>query len=208
MINKLLMMTSALALVAGGAAAQEMNFNRIAAFATYLNNADAAIESSSEIITASADGMTIAYSDSPAGVIGLIDITDPANPAPKGAITLNGEPTAVSALRNTIFAAVNTSASYTEPSGHLVQIDLADGAELGRCDLGGQPDSTAVAPDGSFVTIAIENERDEDLGTGRVPQMPAGYVAIVPLNADGQMDCAAMIKADVTGLADIAPEDP
>jgi hypothetical protein len=65
----------------------------------------------------------------------------------------------------------------------------------------------AVAPDGSFVAVAIENERDEDAGDGRVPQMPAGFVAIVPLS-DGALDCAGMIAADVTGLADIAPEDP
>jgi hypothetical protein len=78
---------------------------------------------------------------------------------------------------------------------------------VGSCDLGGQPDSVAVAPDGSFVAVAIENERDEDAGDGRVGQMPGGFVAIVPLS-DGAMECDGMIVADVTGLADIAPEDP
>jgi len=200
--------TSVLALATAMPAFAEMNFNRIASFATPLNNGDrAAEESSAEIIAASADGMTLVYSDSPLGVIGLIDITDPANPQPAGTIALDGEPTAVSTLGNTVFAGVNTSESYTAPSGHLVHIDLASRAEAGRCDLGGQPDSTAVAPDGSFVVVAVENERDEDAGDGRVPQMPAGHVAIVPI-VDGAMNCAGMIKADVTGLADIAGEDP
>ena len=200
--------TSALALASAMPAFAEMNFNRIASFATPANNGErAAEESSAEIITASADGMTLVYSDSPLGVIGLIDITDPANPQPAGTIALDGEPTAVSALGNTVFAGVNTSESYTAPSGHLIHIDLATRAEAGRCDLGGQPDSTAVAPDGSFVVVAVENERDEDAGDGRVPQMPAGHVAIVPLEG-GAMNCAGMIKADVTGLADIAGEDP
>ena len=76
------------------------------------------------------------------------------------------------------------------------------------CDLGGQPDSTAVAPDGSFVVVAIENERDEDLGEGRVPQMPAGHVSIIPLDENGMMLCDSQVRADVTGLAEIAPEDP
>src|SRR3546814_11755555 len=45
-------------------------------------------------------------------------------------------------------------------------IDIATRKIEARCDLGGQPDSTAVAPDGSFVAVAIENERDEDLNDG------------------------------------------
>ncbi len=207
---RLTSLTSVLALVAGGALAQEMNFNRVASFPTPANMAegeDRARESSAEIITATADGMTLIYSDSPLGVIGMIDITDPANPQPKGNVALDGEPTAVSALGNTVFVGVNTSESFTNPSGHLLHIDVATGTAVADCDLGGQPDSTAVAPDGSFVTVAIENERDEDAGDGRVPQMPAGYVAIIPI-VDGAMNCDAMIKADVTGLAEIAPEDP
>jgi len=210
MTPRLICLTSALALAAGTAAA-DMNFNRIASFPVVANMAegeDTSRESSAEIITASEDGMTLVYSDSPLGVIGLIDITDPANPQPKGNIALDGEPTAVSALGNTVFVGINTSESYTDPSGHLLHIDLATGAAVADCDLGGQPDSTAVAPDGSFVTVAIENQRDEDAGDGRVPQMPAGWVAIVPLDDSGMMLCDAQIRADVTGLAGIAPEDP
>lgn len=209
-MTRLMSLTSVLALVAGGALAQEMNLNRVASFATPSNMAqgeDLSRQSSAEIITVSEDGMTLVYSDSPLGVVGLIDITDPANPVPKGNIALDGEPTAVSALGNTVFVAINTSESFTAPSGHLLHIDLATGAAVADCDLGGQPDSTAIAPDASFVTVAIENERDEDAGDGRVPQMPAGYVVIIPL-LDGMMDCDGMIKADLTGLAEIAPEDP
>ncbi|MFA8384798.1 MAG: esterase-like activity of phytase family protein [Pelagibaca sp.] len=211
MTYRALCLTSAIALTASAAAA-EMNFNRVASFPVVANMAegeDTARVSSAEIISASADGMTLVYSDSPLGVIGMIDITDPANPQPKGNVALEGgEPTAVSALGNTVFVGVNSSESFTNPSGYLLHLDMATGAEAGRCDLGGQPDSTAVAPDGSFVTVAIENERDEDAGDGRVPQMPAGYVAIIPLDANGMMQCDAQIRADVTGLAEIAPEDP
>ena len=209
MPTRSLMLTSALAMLAAAPAlAQEMNFNRIASFPVALNTPDAEV-TSAEIIAATGDGMTLIYSDSPAGVIGFIDITDPANPVAAGAFALpNGEPTAVSARGQTVFVAENTSESYTAPSGVLHAIDVASRNVIASCDLGGQPDSTAVAPDGSFITVAIENERDEDLGEGRVPQMPAGYLVIQPLGANGAMDCAAQIRVDLTGLTDIAPDDP
>ena len=208
-MHRTFLATSALALAAGGALAQETSFNRIASFGTYLNNGEAAgEESSAEIISATPDGMMLVYSDSPLEVVGMIDISDSANPQPAGTIALDGEPTAVSVLGGTVFVGINTSESYTEPSGHLAHYVLETGELAADCDLGGQPDSTAVAPDGSFVTVAIENERDEDLGEGRVGQMPGGFVAIIPLDGDGMMQCDAMVTADVTGLADVAPEDP
>ena len=207
MTTRFLTLTSVFALCAGAAAAQDMNFNRIASFMTALNAPDAE-ESSAEIIGVTGDGMTLVYTDSPAGVVGFIDITDPANPVAAGAFALpNGEPTSVAVMGGTAYVGENTSASFVEPSGVLHSMDVASQSVTGSCDLGGQPDAVAIAPDGSFVAVAIENERDEDLGEGRVPQMPAGFVAIVPLN-DGSMDCDGLIAADLTGLADIAPEDP
>ncbi|QQA42205.1 esterase-like activity of phytase family protein [Pelagovum pacificum] len=206
-IKTILLASSALTLLAGAAAAQEMSFNRIASFATTGNSPDAE-ETSAEIIDVSDDGMTLIYTDSPAGVVGMIDITDPANPVAGGEVEMDGgEPTSVAVDGMSAFIGVNTSESYTDPSGFLFELDMESGEEVARCDLGGQPDSVAIAKDASFVTVAIENERDEDAGDGRVGQMPAGFVVIVPL-ADGALQCDAIITADVTGLADIAPEDP
>ncbi len=210
MSARLFCLTSALALSAGTAAMAEINFNRIASFATPRNMApgeDHSRATSAEIIDATGDGMTLVYTDSPLGVIGVVDITDPANPQPKGNIAMGGEPTAVSIIGNTAFVAVDTSASFTDPSGVLRAIDLATGEELASCDLGGQPDSTAKSPDGSFLAIAIENQRDEDAGDGRLGQMPAGFVILMDVT-DGRPDCDSMIRADVTGLAEIFPEDP
>lgn len=203
---KLLGMTSVIAITATGVAA-DMNFNRISSFATFTNNQDASSESSAEIISATGDGMTLVYSDSPLGVIGLIDITDPSAPLAKGTIDVGGEPTAVSVLGNIAMAGVNTSQSYTAPSGMLKAFDLTTLQEIGVCDLGGQPDSTAIAPDGSFVTIAVENERDEDLGDGGLGQMPGGYVVTISIE-NGVPVCDSMVKIDVDGLADIFPDDP
>ena len=201
-------LTSLAALLGASAvSAQDMSFNRIASFPVALNS-DGAAETSSEIITASGDGMTLIYSDSPLGVIGFIDITDPSKPAPLGTLDMAGEPTAVSAFGNSVIAAINTSESYTAPSGFVASFAIDSKTETARCDLGGQPDSTAIAKDGSFIAIAIENERDEDAGDGRVGQMPAGSVAMIDLTAEGALICETIRFAEVTGLADIAPNDP
>ncbi len=175
MSPKLVSMTSILAIAATSAAA-EMNFNRISSFATTANNSAPAAESSAEIIAVSGDGMTLAYSDSPLGVVGLIDISDAKAPKPKGNIEVGGEPTAVSIFGMTAFVGVNTSPSFTAPSGMLKAYDITTKAEIAACDLGGQPDSTATAPDGSVIAVVVENERDEDAGDGRVGQLPGGYV--------------------------------
>jgi DNA-binding beta-propeller fold protein YncE len=204
-----LCLTSVLALTAGAALA-DMNFNRIASFATPLNMADGedtARETSAEIIDVSGDGMTLIYTDSPLGVIGRIDITDPANPLPLGNIDVGGEPTSVTVIGSMAYVAVNTSESYTAPGGKLLAMDLTSGEVMATCDLGGQPDSTAHDAAGSFVAVAIENERDEDAGDGRVPQMPAGWVSKVMID-DGMPVCDSIQRIDMTGLAEIAPEDP
>ncbi len=215
-MNFRLSLCSALALaVASPALAEspvsgEPVFNRIATFATLDNMAegeDKARPTSAEIMTATPDGKTLIYSDSPLGAIGLLDITDPKAPKPLGNIAMDGEPTTTVVLDQTAFVGVNTSKSYTEPSGALRSVSLADHKITASCDLGGQPDSVALAPDGSRLAIAIENERDEEVNEGALPQMPAGFVVLLPIK-DGAVDCAAKTVVDLTGLAEIAPEDP
>ncbi|MEM9583844.1 MAG: esterase-like activity of phytase family protein [Pseudomonadota bacterium] len=207
MTKSVLLSSVALVLLAGPVAA-EMNFNRIASFPVTTNfEGDAPKEASAEIIDVTDDGMTLVYTDSPAGVIGAIDISDPTDPQPLGVMEMDGEPTAVSVIGSTAFVGINTSESYTAPSGMIKAIDITTMTELTRCDLGGQPDSTGKAPDGSFIAVAIENERDEDLGDGRVPQMPAGDLVMINV-VDGSLDCDSLIRANLTGLAEVAGEDP
>ncbi|PWJ18080.1 esterase-like activity of phytase family protein [Jannaschia seohaensis] len=206
MVRHLLLGASALALATG---AQAQGFNRIASFPVTANlpeGADPETETAPEIIAASGD--TLVYTDSPLGALGFIDISDPASPQPLGAMMLEGEPTAVAVAGGFALVGVNTSESFTDPSGHLVEIDIASQTEIGRCDLPGQPDSVAVAPGASFLAVAIENERDEDLNDGVIPQMPAGSVFMVDLTAEGLIDCGTARVADVTGLAEVAPSDP
>ncbi|WP_299499980.1 esterase-like activity of phytase family protein [uncultured Roseobacter sp.] len=208
MTKHLLLTSTLLATAAISPAQAEMNFNRIASFPVTSNfEGTVPDETSAEIIDVTADGMTLVYTDSPAGVIGVIDITDPAAPAPMGTLAVEGEPTAVSVVGNTAFVGVNTSPSYTAPSGLIKAVNLADMSITASCDLGGQPDSTARAKDGSFIAVAIENERDEDLGDGRVPQMPAGDLVMIDV-VEGTLDCNTLRRASLTGLADVAGEDP
>ena len=209
-MTRLFGLTSILALTAAMPALAEMTFNRIATFATPGNMAageDRARVTSAEIIAASDDGMTLVYTDSPLGVLGLIDITDPKMPKPLGNVDVGGEPTTAQIIGGFAYSGVNTSESFTAPSGKLVTVDLATKAVVAECDLGGQPDSVAKAPDGSFLAIAIENERDEDLNDGALPQMPAGFVVKLPMK-DGVVDCAGLVSIDMAGLAGVAGDDP
>lgn len=202
--------TALSALFAAAPAHADMVFNRIASFPVYTNlpaDADPASETSSEIIYVTEDGMTLVYSDSPFGGIGMIDISDPANPVPGGYVKLDGEPTSLVVQAGHAFVGLNTSESYTNPSGVLLSVNLETREIEQSCDLGGQPDSVALSKDGTMVAVAIENERDEDLGDGGLPQMPAGSLAIVSASA-GTLDCASLKMVDVTGLADVGPEDP
>lgn len=203
-------LTSVLALSTALPAAADPVFNRVAAFATPLNMAegeDRARATSAEIITATEDGMTLIYSDSPLGVVGMVDITDPKAPKALGNLAVGGEPTTTVVIGAMAFAGVNTSESFTAPSGKIVSVDIATRTIAAECDIGGQPDSVARAKDGSFIAVAVENERDEEVNDAALPQMPAGYVVKLPLR-DGALDCAAQQRIEMTGLAEVAGEDP
>ncbi|MGV1869565.1 esterase-like activity of phytase family protein [Agrobacterium rosae] len=203
-------LTAALFASAAFPVAAEQVFNRISSFPVALNlptDKDEKTTTSAEIVTASEDGNTLIYSDSPLGGIGFVDIKDAKAPKALGALMMDGEPTSVTVSGGKVLAGVNTSESFVKPSGKLVTVDIATKKIEASCELGGQPDSVAVSPDKSFVAIAIENERDEEVNDGALPQMPAGFLVTIGLK-DGAPDCSTLKKIDVTGLAEIFPEDP
>jgi hypothetical protein len=121
-------MASALFLTSTAAHAEF--FERISSFpvATNLPAGSEMNESSAEIISATADGQTLVYSDSPLQAIGFVDLSDPMKPEAAGTVALSGEPTSVLVSGQTAFAAINTSTSYTETSGTLVSVDVASKA--------------------------------------------------------------------------------
>ena len=207
-------LTAALAAVLAAsvapAAHAEPVFNRIASFAVADNlpaDADQKSVTSSEIIAATEDGNMLVYSDSPLKAIGFIDITDAKAPKAGGIVSFDGEPTSVAVAGGKALVAVNTSESFTKPSGMLATVDIASKASEATCDIGGQPDSIALNKDKTIAAIAIENERDEDVNDGDIPQMPAGDLVIVSLK-DGVVDCGSLKRVTLTGIADVAGDDP
>jgi len=204
--------TALVALSAVPALADGPYFSRVATFPVYEtlpDGVDPATETAAEIIAATEDGQMLVFTDSPAEALGFVDIADPSKPTSAGRLNLGGEPTSVTVVDGLALAGVNTSESYTNPSGHLAVVDIATKTITATCDVKGQPDSVAASPDKSLLAVAIENERDEELNDGDIPQMPAGHLAIFDLGADGApTNCDAARIVDVTGLAAIAGDDP
>jgi DNA-binding beta-propeller fold protein YncE len=156
-----------------------MNFNRVATFPVCSqidSTCNDDTETVAEIVSATDDGMTVIYTDSPRGVIGFIDIAEPSNPLPMGVVDVGGEPTSVVVWGDYAIAAVDTSEDFINPSGVLVAINIATRQIEKSWDLGGQPDSVAASPDGKYIVVAIENQRDEDLGEGIPPQVSYLFV--------------------------------
>lgn len=185
-------------------------FNRVATFHVVENlpsGADAKKETVAEIVAATADGRMLVYTDSPGERVGLVDIADPAAPKAAGSVALGGEPTSVVVAGAKALVGVVTSKSFKEPSGHVAIVDIASRTVEATCDLGGQPDSLALSPDGTFLAVAIENERDEKVNDGAIPQLPGGNLTVFRL-AGGAFDCASRRVVDLTGIAAVAPEDP
>jgi hypothetical protein len=186
---------------AAAAHGRSEEFRRLSTFPAYLNSSidDTA---AAEISTVTEDGRTVVYTDSPGGRLGFVDITNPSAPKPAGTLAVGGEPTSVAHLGRLLLAGVNTRTSFTEPSGKLVVIDSSSRAVKREIDLGGQPDSVAVAPSGRYIAVAIENERDEDVDDGAIPQAPAGWLAVIDTRT------WKATRINLSGLSALAPTDP
>jgi len=185
-------------------------FERIATFPVYVNNASASDGTVAEIVAVSKNGNTIVYTDAALGVIGFLDIASPHMPIGAGTLEVDGSPTSVAVMGNRyVLAAVDTSDSFTAPSGHLKVFDLGTRAEVATIDLGGQPDSIAISEDERYAAIVLENQRDEEVEVdgeeGGLPQLPSG--ALVILDLVGAPQSWTLRSAALTGLSAYAPTD-
>jgi DNA-binding beta-propeller fold protein YncE len=108
----------------------------------------------------------------------------------------------------TAVVGVNTSPDYVNPSGVLAVVDIESKSIVYEIDIMGQPDAVDVSKDEQYIVVAIENERDEDLGDGVLPQMPAGFVVIIDTPTGSTPEEWAVRKIDMTGLDILYPEDP
>jgi hypothetical protein len=180
-------------------------FQRVDTLSVF-HNSSATEHTAAEIAAATEDGRTVVYTDSPGGRIGFASVARHGGLEPGGVLDVPGEPTSVDIVGRLALVAVNTSASFTAPSGVLVVVDLDTRTVVATHDLGGQPDSIDISPDGRHAAVAIENQRDEDVDDGAMPQAPAGFLTIVDL--DGAPTAWTLRQVGLTGIAEVAPGDP
>ncbi|NYI75749.1 esterase-like activity of phytase family protein [Nocardioides panzhihuensis] len=210
-------------------------FSRLATYPVFQNvpaGVDPADATVAEISAVSEDGTTLAYTDAAGGRIGFLDITDPSSPEGIGSHDVSGgkggSPTSVSIVGDHALVVVDESTypgledtewEDEEPAvgiraGRIDVISLAaPHEEVASYDLGGQPDSIAVSPDGTYAAIAMENQRNEAATPaggkeGDLPQAPAGSVKIVGLDggpAEWRITDVALPASLLEGLE--TPED-
>ncbi|MFD0786899.1 alkaline phosphatase, partial [Micromonospora azadirachtae] len=170
-------------------------FDRVATYPVFQNRPageDPTSPTVAEISAVSEDGRTLVYTDALGRRIGFLDISRADKPRGLGTLSLSqlgdaeDEPTSVAVVGRYVLVVVNTSRSYTEPSGRLDVVELVTRKRVRSFDLGGQPDSIAISKDHRYAAIAIENERDEEATPpggeeGDLPQLPGGFVQIVDL---------------------------
>ncbi len=200
-----------------GAHGREQFFNRTDTYPVFQNRpaGDAVTdETVAEISTVTQDGKTMIYTDAAGKRIGFLDISDPDRITGLGTLSLKelgddeDEPTSVTVVGDYVLVVVNTSKSFTEPSGRVDVIRIADRTRVRSIDLGGQPDSIAVDKKAEHVAIAIENERDEEATPaggqeGDLPQLPAGFVQLLDLTggpATWTAHKVALVNPDGTAL--------
>lgn len=155
-------------------------FRNVATFDVMAENGSAV----AEIVDATQDGKQLIYTDSPNEEIGFVDIRNANDPKGQGVLAMGGEPTSLVILDSLVLVAVNTSSSFTSPSGKLVVVDRNTRQIVAEHVLLGQPDSIALAPDKKRAAIVLENERDEDFNDGLLPQYPGGALMIVDLKGN------------------------
>ena len=136
---------------------------------------------SAEIVDVTDDGRILAYTDAFTSRLGLVDISDPRHPQALGGVDLPGEPDERGDPGRVGLGRRGHERRLRQPGrsagGHRPRQpvdgphDRAGGpARLGR-----------DRPDGRYAAIVIENERDEDVDDGLIPQAPPGLLQILDL---------------------------
>lgn len=184
-----------------------------------------------EIVAATADENTLVYTDSDAGALGIVDVTNPATPAIIAQVPLNGEPTSVSIVDQYAFANVwvdKPSEGAAPPAflpGEMVVVDISNPASpvvVGTVAIGYHPDSIQVAKYGDqyVAVIAIENEPvvvengvvtgDDEPGDPN-DISPNGFVQVIDVDvvtpANSTVVDVQIPAADLTAAGCLYPND-
>lgn len=186
-----------------------------------------------EIVAVTGDGLTLAYSNSATGSIGVVDVSNPAAPVLLAEVALPGEPTSVAIHGTTAIVGVwfdKPSEGAPPPAflpGRLYVVDLAVPAAPvvnGWVDIGWHPDSSQlVERNGALIAIvAIENQpvvldggglvTDEEAPGSPFDVSPAGLIQVIRL--DAQNPAASIVRdvalpqATMTLAGLLYPHDP
>ncbi len=188
-----------------------------------------------EIVAVSADDNTLVYSDSSAGELGIVDVSNPAAPSIVAHVAVNGEPTSVAIVDHYAFANVwvdKPEEGQAPPAflpGELVVVDIANPAApivIGTVPIGYHPDSIKVVKRGNryIAVVAIENEPvvvengvvtgDDEPGDPN-DISPNGFVQVIELDVltpgnstvvDVQIPAADLTAAGCMYPNDVQPE--
>lgn len=174
-----------------------------------------------EIVTATPDGMRLFYTNASGEKVGILDISDPANPKGLGSISVSGEPTSTATSVDGHYLAVavrNGDNLNNAASGTLgiYDISLPDKPRhLGNITVGVGPDSVSCTEiDGKMVVvIAIEDEESDEEGEATLGGKRPGRIDVVTVNlSDVPSSNVASVELGQELLSSVEginyPEDP
>ena len=163
------------------------------------------VDGVAEIVAATGDGRTLAYTNSDKGEIGIVDIRNPRAPRAAASIPVRGEPTSVDIRGNWGVAAVwvDKPEEGEDPPqfrpGQLVVFDLSrpnNPRVAGAVPIGWHPDNVKLTRVGRRLVaiLAIENEpvivdgdgkvTDDDVPGNPNDVSPAGFVQVITIDTD------------------------
>lgn len=134
-------------------------------------------ESAAEIVTAYNDRLFVV--NAKAGVVDVLDNSDPAAPEKLFSIASSGVANSV-AIRADGLGVIAVEAPVKTDAGHLVFFDAdaatADTARLGTVNVGALPDMVTVSEDGAYAVVANEGEPADDFSVD-----PEGSISVIAL---------------------------
>ncbi len=185
---------------------ESLNFTRIATFPVCLQQdatCDTDVIRRAEILDVSGDGNTLIYTDAPREAIGFVDISNALSPQAAGTRDLPGIPTSLAIKEGFAIVAVDRPETSGASNGSLEIVNLNTRVIARSISIAGNPDSVAVSPDGTRALVAVENP---NINGSDQPPIP-GFLVSLDVSATNPADWTA-VEIPLTGLADIAPDDP
>ncbi len=148
---------------------------RLERLATYTTGAFD--EGAAEIVAFDSSSQRLFIVNSNAVTLDILDISDPANPAPREPLDMTqygAAANSVDVFEGTVAVAIENE-TVTEP-GTVVFL-TPEGALISQVTVGALPDMLTFTPDGSKVVVANEGEPSDDYSTD-----PEGSVSIIDMS--------------------------